>query len=942
MEIEFNLIGKWLNRNTNLSLEGTSLFLNNSPLIDLNRINDFLEYSPGFFGITLTLRMPQRTKRFKFLKKTEQNVAELNNINQLIQKSLEAQIDQLNRLTHKLAIQEYLRDSSIPPLSEQLYDLDKSYNKSKNTWNRNLSSKTIETIENLLKLYPLEQSSKPLRKSYEDRMLANRNSFYDNIESNPLTHEQRLAVIRENDRNLILAAAGTGKTSVMVAKALDLIDQNKAQPEEILVLAYNKAAAKELDERLHVRAEHSGLSLDSYPEIMTFHAMGRKVLQKSGLSTSISYLVEDETRLAMWVSEWVTNYIQSSPKKMQKFIRLAHQPMSPFDFQTKKEYENYIRDNEFRTLKGELVKGYQELLIANWLYLNGVEYEYEPTYLSKRRLEIGFDYRPDFHILNTNLYIEHFGIDRNGHTRAGIDATAYNEGIQNKRLLHQEFGTTLLETYHYDWVEQNLENRLETLLKSNNIRLEPLNLDDLLKDLKESGFIDEKAKLYLKSLKAIRVERLDKGSISRRLEAAQVVEYKLYSEFLGDLLEAYKGELEKQDSIDFDDMILKASQCIEAKRFIPNWKYILVDEFQDISAARMELINRIINNSDNPILTVVGDDWQSIYRFSGGKLELTTQFEKRIGSCTMTKLQKTFRYNNSIAEIAGRFVMKNPEQYRKNVVTNTQVTSPQVFLLDDHIDNKKNLEVKTQQVINKIKEQDPDASIAILSRYNYILRDIKSIVRLKNIKYWTFHGSKGLEADYCILVGFFQGKIGFPNENKEDAVVEALLPSLDSFPHSEERRLLYVAITRARKKSYIIADPSSPSEFVNEMIHENYPIKISSKRFEEKYQKIFKCPICEEGYFRLINGKHGSFYRCSSGLACPSKPRVCKKCGAPSIDGDTCSECQNEACGHSFKICPKCGRPLTLIDGKYSKFWGCSGYGIKDDKCAYTEKYKNS
>lgn len=152
MAIEFNLIGKWLNRNTNLSLEGTSLFLNVSPLIDLNRINDFLEYSPGFFRITLTLRMPQRTKRFKFLKKTEQNVAELNNINQLIQKSLEAQIDQLNRLTHKLAIQEYLRDSSIPTLSEQLYNLDKSYNKSKKTWNHNLSSKTIETIENLLKL----------------------------------------------------------------------------------------------------------------------------------------------------------------------------------------------------------------------------------------------------------------------------------------------------------------------------------------------------------------------------------------------------------------------------------------------------------------------------------------------------------------------------------------------------------------------------------------------------------------------------------------------------------------------------------------------------------------------------------------------------------------------------------------------------------------------
>lgn len=940
LSLKFNLLGKWLTKNHNLSISDNTLFLNKTPILNLEHCNDFLHYSAGLFGITLEFSSDSKVYLFRFLKDTEDNKLHLNAINQIIRENITNRINQTNQDIYEHAIRNFLKDSSITKLSSDISYLKHTYQKSKKVWKKNLGEKELQIIENILKAHPIEKNIKNFRISYEQRKLIERQDFYDKIESNPLTDEQRLAVIRENDRNLILAAAGTGKTSVMVAKALDLIDQGNASPGEILILAYNKAAAKELNERLHLRAEIANLSLNTFPEIMTFHAMGRKVLQTSGLSTSISFFAEDETRLEIWVTNWLIGYLKSSPKKMQAFIRLTNHPMSPFDFKTKQEYENYIRDNEFRTLKGELVRGYQELIIANWLYLNGVNYVYEPTYLAKKRIEIGFDYRPDFHIVDTNIYLEHFGINRNGQTRPGIDSKKYNEDIVKKRELHQEYDTILLETYHYDWVENNLENRLETLLKEHNISFKPLNPDDMLNYLKESGFIDDKAKLYLKSLKAIRVERLDKTSIQTRLEAACVHEYKLYSVFLGDLLDAYILELKKQDSIDFDDMILKASHCIKSKKFIPNWKYILVDEFQDISAARMELINCIINNSARrPVLTVVGDDWQSIYRFSGGKLELTTQFEDRVGSCTMTKLQKTFRYNNSIADVAGRFVMKNPEQYRKKVVTHSQVSSPQVYLLDDRVKDEKNLEIKTFQVVRKIKQQDPKASIAVLARYNYLLRDIKSSLNFKNIKYWTFHRSKGLEADYCILVGFFQGKIGFPNENKDDAVVDALLPSLDNFPHSEERRLLYVAITRSKKKCYLIADPTSPSEFINEMIHEDYPIELSSPKFEEKYRKIFKCPQCSDGYFRLLDGQYGKFYRCSSGIACQSKPRICKKCGAPSIDCETCSACQNENCGYSFKICPKCGRPLKVRNGKHGRFWGCSGYGIKDDQCKYTEKY---
>ncbi|MCP4991177.1 MAG: ATP-binding domain-containing protein [Colwellia sp.] len=168
--------------------------------------------------------------------------------------------------------------------------------------------------------------------------------------------------------------------------------------------------------------------------------------------------------------------------------------------------------------------------------------------------------------------------------------------------------------------------------------------------------------------------------------------------------------------------------------------------------------------------------------------------------------------------------------------------------------------------------------------------------------------------------------------------VEALLPSLDDFPFSEERRLLYVAITRAKKKCYIVADPNSRSQFVEEIISPNYHINIASERFTEEYKKIFKCNSCSDGYYELLDGKHGKFYKCSSGYACRSQPRVCKECGSPSIDYRDKSICNNSSCHSEKEICDKCGRPMVVRESKFGKFLGCSGYSLKDDRCENTRR----
>jgi DNA helicase-4 len=898
----------------------------------------FAQFERRWLGGKLTLHLDGKPITYRFLKNQngEHFIAQLNaSIAGFIQEYL-AQVFAEFRA---LVTNEYPRDSWASKIQALLEELHQHYTLQVKLWDEYLSEDDIGTINECLRLYPF--SLEKAREYHEQYQLKKRAAFYDKVEANPLTLEQRLGVIRSNDRNMVLAAAGTGKTSVMVAKALDIIDRGLAKPTEILVLAYNRAAANELKERLKDKAEKSNLSLDVSPYISTFHALGRQILKEAGIPTIMSVFAEDSFRFKQWVTNWIYEYIATDPSRVFDLVELTTPPVDPFDFKSKGDYERYLRDNEFRTLNNEQVKGYQELLIANFLFVNQIPYRYEAPYVSKRRIEIGFDYRPDFHIDDTSVYIEHFGIDRAGNTRPDINGRTYNDEMKQKRALHKECGTQLVETFHYEWQENTLLEGLKTKLAEQGVQCKPMHPSEIFEKLNDLQALSSWSELMTKALQAIRVERLEQSSILARLTQANIHQPSKYAALLNELHEAYVKELQSQNAIDFDDMIIRAKNTIDCGEYQPEWKYILVDEFQDISSARLEFIKAIINNGPTPSLTVVGDDWQSIYRFAGGKLELTTRFGQLVGSYTETKLQKTFRYNNSIASVAGQFIMENPEQYKKHIDTHTKVDNSQVYLLDDKISKDDGVYERTLEVVRKIRAHQPTASIAVIGRYNYLLDASKQLLwkeKFKeNIHFWSFHKSKGLEADYCILIGFFQGKSGFPNENREEAIVEALLPSLDGFKNSEERRLLYVGITRAKNKCYIIADPTSPSDFITELLAPKYELNIVSKAFQERFRQMFKCPNCEDGFFRKIVGKFGAFYSCSTGRGCKvSKARVCAKCAAPSVDLRHVSNCSNPGCGESIKICEVCGRPMRRRNSKYGEFWGCSGYGIKDDQCTNT------
>jgi len=846
----------------------------------------------------------------------------------------------------------FLRDSKVTSLSKSIALIISSYQKNKTVADRLLSKKSKEAIKQFFSIFPLEEYKESIRQQFEDINLKTKSDFFQYVESNPLTAEQSLSVIRDNDRNLVLAGAGTGKTSVMVSKVLDITASGLANPDEILVLAYGKAAASEVNERIEQRCKKLLSRIDS-PELAklheysasTFHALGLKILRESKRNTHVSKLAEDNRKMLYWAHKKLIEFLNGGEKNVVTFIGLLYPKSDPLSFKTKQEYERFIRDNEYITLNGDKVRSYQELLIGNWLYLNGIEYEYEPSYTVLTRIEIGFSYKPDFHISDSNIYIEHYGIDREGNTRPGIDKEKYNTNIIKKRELHLKNETRLIETFHYEWCEDELLSNLEVKLLELGVEAKPIPEEKMFEKLNELGMISKFAEIMMQAIKATRVENLDIEQVQKRLEGASYSNSKEFIMILDDLKTAYEKELHENSQIDFDDMILQAVDCIKSNHFKPTWKYILVDEFQDISQARLNLILALLNAVPSSSLFAVGDDWQSIYRFSGGKLEITTRFLECLGSHSLTKLQKTFRYNNSIADTAGRFIMQNPEQYEKHIVTHDHVDNPQVVLIAGSsisMNKQDNPESKIATIAKKIIENDPDASIAVLGRYNRIIDmakdELKQVPKSNKIKFWTFHKSKGLEADYCILAGFTQGRFGFPNDNKDYEAVEALLPTLDTYPYSEERRLMYVALTRAKKKVYIVADPLMPSLFVNELIIGGYNVAIHSKRFEERYRKIFKCHNCEDGYLIRYQKYDNPYYACNTYPGCHVITKACPKCSAPMKDNNERRKCNNPDCNETINLCPLCYRPLKLRNGKYGPFWGCSGFGAPEPhKCRYTK-----
>ncbi|KGJ90158.1 UvrD-helicase domain-containing protein [Colwellia psychrerythraea] len=850
--------------------------------------------------------------------------------------------------------------------------------------NANRSSNAAKSLANIsiivqrLSYYQIwnEQEIADSRESYIAEQLQIHKSFFDQVESDPLTQCQRRACIIDNDNNLLLAGAGTGKTSVMVGRTGYLLKSLQGKSEEILLLAYGRKAASEMDDRIREKLSTDRISAT------TFHSLGLSIIaQVEGKKPKISAFAEDEKAKLAWIQGYFDTLINDSAHYRELVVdyltNYEYIERSAFDFKSLGESYQYFNDNDIRSFKGEQVRNFGQLYIANALFSHGIAYQYQAKYGYDVQTTAGKQYQPDFFLPELNVYIDYHEIDHNGNTATYIDDDTYLQRIEWQRAAHENYNTDCIELNYAQQQEGKLISTLMQLLMerktpvqapSNELfSTEPIPTEFMTDTLKENGKITTLATLMCQLVglyKAACLEISLGNTSNRRFNNAkheEVIAASLAPKqttraftLLNPILTAYEQHLSNSGEIDFEDMINKALSYVKTDKFKSPWRYIMVDEFQDISEPRARLVKALRDNKKECSIFAVGDDWQAIYRFSGADVSLTTQFARYFGATTQSALMQTFRFNNQIAKVATDFISKNPAQISKSISSIKQVDAPAVSLLKR--ESSQNNMAKTMSNKTMIIDEMANGAIDevltaisakvckpitvyLLARFWFLLPTSIDIKRLNNqypllaIEGQSFHASKGKEADYVIIIGMKKGIHGFPSAKTTPAIHEALLAKEESFKYAEERRLFYVALTRAKDRAYIIADMSDSNNFVQELVNDHH---IELNEFDSTTSQSsvadLPCMVCDTGLLKKRTGRFGTFYACSNSPRCQHKEKPCANCDSPMTRKryPGFKTCLNQPCKNIVPTCVQCNAEMVLRKSNKGEFWGCQNYRGND------------
>jgi DNA helicase-4 len=716
--------------------------------------------------------------------------------------------------------------------------------------------------------------------AFVDGELTRRKALFDTVESRPLTDEQRRAAVILEDRNLLVASAGSGKTSTVVAKVAYLLDAGVCRPEEILVLSFNRKVAEELTTRLGARVRGG-----DRVRVETFHALGLAIIgTATGTRPVVLPWASDDTAGAAAIEGIVNDLCAQDPdfaRAWLLFLSLHSVPdVDLVEFEDQIDYRRYIQgvgelDRDrcgIRTLQGELVKSMQELAIANWLFVNGVEYEYERPYPHPTADSAHRQYQPDFHYPLIDLWHEHFALDELG--RAPRMWPRYASDVEWKRRLHRSCGTQLIETTSAMYWAGRLFPTLKHELERRRLRLRPRSFEEIRARLQELKVRMPMAFLrtFVKHMKSNRIEP---GELQLRA-AKQRNRFRADSflDILQPIAAAYDRKLRDEAGIDFEDMINLAADHVAARSYVSPYRVVLVDEFQDISTARVRLVKALLDQRSNGRLFAVGDDWQSVYRFSGSDVQVMLHFEAIFqGAATTSYLTRTFRSNQGICDVASRFVQANPAQLRKPVSASDPRREGviRVVLHNGDAAVEQRIRSELEAIAGFPRESARPVSAFILARYNYprpaALPSWQAALRgAVSIDFHTCHRAKGLEADYVFLLGCDDGGLGFPSQREDEPLLQLVMPNPERFPFAEERRLFYVALTRARHQTWVFASIQRPSSFVIELAAAEYRGEVSVEAASEVSLEF--CPGCRAGVLVSRTGPYGPFVGCSTYPVC--------------------------------------------------------------------------
>ena len=736
-------------------------------------------------------------------------------------------------------------------------------------WPKTLSDNPeIQILREILEFLERSDSARSeANKVFVENELVRSRKLLDTIESRPLTEEQRRAVVVDEHCNLVVAAAGSGKTSIIIAKSGWLVRRMGCRPSELLLLSFARDARNEMEER--IRARLSTREADSI-KVSTFHSLGLKIIGKcTGKLPTLSVLATDSTKLHKLLRRIISERFVD--RQFSAVIKWFWGQFAPYrsvhEFRNRSEYHDYIRKFNIRSLKGELVRSYEESKIANFLYYYGVAYEYEAPYEHDLATSERSQYKPDFYLPDYGIYIEHFGINAKGETAPYVNQREYKEGMRWKRGIHDKYRTTLIETFSYEHAEGKLLSGLKGKLISRGVTLSPISREEMLAAYQKQGYVDSFTQLLAIFLQHFKGSVLTFADLEERASTAQdPSRVRAFLEVFRPIYECYQKELASSREIDFHDMIHQATELVESGNYRNPFEYILVDEFQDISLSRTRLLKALLNSRPNAKLFAVGDDWQAIYRFNGSDISVMLEFGEYFGTFERLNLGTTFRCSDRINNVATEFVLRNPAQIRKTVSATRKATQPSVHIGFSEESGLSLLKEALEWIAEDASSHDGMSEVLLLGRYRHLvppnLGTLKKQYPSLCLSWMTVHRSKGLEADYVIVLGLCSDKYGFPSEITDDPLLDLVLATPETYPNAEERRLLYVAITRARRQAFLLAADRPPSSFIRELIEGEYDINT----FGQPPDKDLSCPHCIGGQLmRRKNSRTGSvFYGCSN------------------------------------------------------------------------------
>ena len=800
---------------------------------------------------------------------------------------------------------------------------------------------------------------------YVDSVLEREKDYFDHIleDIDPvirLDEEQRRAVITDDDYCLLVAGAGAGKTTTMAAKVKYLVEKQGIHPEEIIVISYTRKAIGELQERIN-----QGLRIPA--KICTFHAFAFDIVKKFSTEppeinfSSYEIIFEMLEKSIFSDKHLMRNlvlflgYYFDLEEDVFKFedMNQYHLYKAVQTYETLKsglgEYVKKVeqqRSKRVKTLTGEFLRSIQEVQIANFLYLNGIDYEYERPYPFESPTR-NKKYTPDFYLRQGEhtAWLEHYALSESGYNSLFTpqQTAKYKKAIRDKRDVHARCKTKLLETWSLYNDRRPLLEHLRELLEKEGFVLRPRNLTEVYQKIVNTGkdkYIFKLIQFMMNFIEQYKTTGYDEKGFELLRRKTDNPRTLLFLDIAEAVYHHYQSTLKQRNQIDFADMINDAHfylQEIESQNLTLPYKYIIIDEFQDIARQRFNLTKRLSEITKAKVVAV-GDDWQSIYAFSGSDITLFTRFLQLMGAGTELKITHTYRNSQELIDIAGGFVQKNSAQIRKQLLSPKHLENPIVIEpFDDSVKMMSSLAAKVEEIIGKIIDEfGHQSSILLIGRYNYDMYKLYKTGRFSelpgnrvksakypdaNISFMTAHSSKGLGYDNVVLINMFEGKFGFPCQIEDDPIIKLVMYEDKSMPFAEERRLFYVAMTRTKNRVYIATPKHKPSRFLVELI-KDYRLPLTEEINMQTVDLFnLRCPICGFPLKYEFNKNYGlNLWICTN-------------------DSEVCDFMTNDKVHkHDICKCPKCrdGYLIVKMNPKNGNvFYGCTNYYNDTRKCGH-------